>query len=190
MQEKPRLRLVSSHKSANLEETLQGFASDLLNESGEDFGSIECAEARSPVTIDLGANDIAALKRILATLAKDVPHATVSSDGRAEREIAQLIFDLRKARALLFPASMFGEPAWDMMMALYIANQAPAAADLARWTNTPPTTAMRWITYLEGHDLVARESSDDDRRTHKIRLTRQARVNMQQLFSDFLGKYR
>jgi DNA-binding MarR family transcriptional regulator len=192
VQEKPRLRLVPAHKPANLEDTSLASRSepcDPLGGGGAPSPPLDEAAAAGPVTIDLAESDIAALKRILSSLAKEAPHAKVSGDGRAEKEIAQMIFDFRMARTQLFPASMFGEPAWDMMMALYIANQAPAAADLARWTNTPLSTAMRWIAYLEGHDLVVRETSAEDRRVQTIRLTSEARISMERLFADFLGKW-
>ncbi len=191
MQEKPRLRLVPSATPAKLEDGAPQPDLDVGNAPGEvetvpQAG--DCA-ATGPVKIDLGPGDVAALKRILQTLAKDLPDNGISSDGKAEKEIAQLLFNLRRARAHLFPPSMFGEAAWDMLIALYISDQSPAAADLARWTSTPLTTAMRWIAYLEDHDLIERQSSVEDRRAHKIRLTGHAHANMQKLFSDLLDQY-
>jgi DNA-binding MarR family transcriptional regulator len=142
------------------------------------------------VRLELASSDFDALKRILASLANDDAKSSELCEDEASREIARIIFEMRNLRMRLFPASMFNEPAWDMLVALYIEREVSAAADLARLTSTPVSTAMRWIEYLESHKLVTRESSPGDRRSHIIRLTDQARSNMKTLFTDVVGKWR
>jgi len=130
------------------------------------------------------------LKRIVASLANEDGQSGEPGENEASREIARILFEMRNLRMKLFPASMFNEPAWDMLVALFIEREVSAAADLARLTNTPVSTAMRWIEYLEKHKLIIRELSPGDRRSHVIRLTDQARNNLQTLFSDMVGKWR
>lgn len=139
------------------------------------------------VSVELDADDFKALKRVLAALADEHP---VSESATADdaKCIAEIMFEMRNSRARLFPASMFNEPAWDMLLALFVAHEAPAAADLARWTSTPVSTAMRWIEYLETHKLIIREFRTEDRRAHRIRLTDEAREIMQSLFSEVARK--
>lgn len=150
------------------------------------------ADAAPPdghVRVDVPEGDFAALKRILASLA-DCDRAEQSEEpASAARRVAEIMFNMRQERSRLFPASMFNEPAWDMLMALYVAHEVSAAADLARVTQTPITTAMRWIEYLESHKLIVRESSAADRRAHMVRLTDQARSSMDALFSGVVERW-
>jgi DNA-binding MarR family transcriptional regulator len=139
------------------------------------------------MSVRLEASDVEALTRILGSLA--VAKEWAAEPGNTERQFAQILFNARKARARMFPASMFSEPAWDMLLALFIADEVPAAADLARWIDAPLTTAMRWLGYLEDHKLISRESSPADKRAHRIRLTDRARCNMQQLFSEVMSEW-
>jgi DNA-binding MarR family transcriptional regulator len=142
-------------------------------------------ESNPAVFLELGPTDAAALKRVLLALSGGAEDETQSGD--CGRRIAEAMFEVRKARSRIFPASMFNEPAWDMLLALYLADDAPAAADLARWTNTPLTTATRWITYLEVHKLITREACPVDKRVQRVRLTDLARGKLKLLYSTFAG---
>ena len=145
-------------------------------------------EAR-PVSIELGAAEVAALKRVLESFedGHSEPEAVRESDAR--KLAARIMFETRKARSRLFPASMFSDPAWDMLIALYIADQAPAAADLARSISASVTTTMRWIEILETHKLIVRERSPTDRRAHTIQLSQQARNSLDTLLSEAVSKW-
>lgn len=150
----------------------------------------ESIAAGGQVKIELGPGDAAVLKRILESLEDGSSGATHALDDGSEKLVAEIMFEARRDRARLFPPSMFSEPAWDMLLALYIANEVTVAADLARRTATPITTAMRWIQYLESHRLIVRESCSADRRSHTIRLTEQARTNMRIVLSEMVEKWR
>jgi DNA-binding MarR family transcriptional regulator len=174
VQENPPLRLVSASPPS---------PSDFPTEPiGPDDRS-ELAATEERVTIELGGSEVAALKKILGVL--ESAEARKLAEEEAAREAAAAIFGLSKARAKIFPPSMFGAPAWEMMLALYVSHELPTAADLARWTDTALSTAMRWIAYLEAHKLVLRETRDDDRRAQSIRLSDDARGKMAALFAEF-----
>jgi DNA-binding MarR family transcriptional regulator len=155
----------------------------------ERFASIEpygdVGDQERCLTLELSPADVAALKRVLVSLEMRHPAAT-----GIEKQVARAMFQSRRTRARLFPAAMFNEPAWDMLLAVYIADDAPTAAELARRTNTPLSTAMRWIIYLEVHRLIARESCADDRRAHVISLTDRGRSQLEMFLSDFAEQWR
>ena len=47
---------------------------------------------------------------------------------------------------------MFGEPAWDMLLALYFTEDAgprQTVGRLIKMSNAPTTSALRWVHYLE-----------------------------------------
>lgn len=145
---------------------------------------IEPNDAGSSVCLEMDAMDAAALKRILESLIQEDRHDREPMDANVRRNVGELVFKARKARVGLFPASMFNEPAWDMLVALYVSTSPPAAADLARWTDTPLTTATRWLQYLEAHKFVTRESDPQDRRAFTVRLTDDACAKLDALFEQ------
>lgn len=89
---------------------------------------------------------------------------------RARQEIAN-----RRRRSQLFPRAMFGEPAWDMLLVLYVADGcAPETIrDLRELAGLTHTTALRWLDYLESQQLIARKAHPTDRRSAFCRVDRQ-----------------
>jgi DNA-binding MarR family transcriptional regulator len=83
----------------------------------------------------------------------------------------------RRVRSQFIDASMFSEPGWDMLLALYITEESEARNSIARLTSfsgATPTTALRWITHLEELGLVCRVAHPTDLRTTFIELTAHA----------------
>jgi len=84
----------------------------------------------------------------------------------------------RRVRGQFLDPSMFGEPGWDMLLALYITEESEARNSIARLTDfsgATPTTALRWISHLEELGLVRRVPHPTDLRTTFIELTSDAR---------------
>ena len=76
---------------------------------------------------------------------------------------------MRRLRAELLPDCLFAEPAWDMLLDLYIAglecrNISISSACIA--SAVPQTTALRWIRHLEVHGLVERHQDRTDGAPH------------------------
>ena len=117
------------------------------------------------------------LERLL--LAEDL--FTTQPSGVAEDptnliNLATKIFTARRRRLRFFEEAMFGEPAWDMMLALYINSRSGEVFTVSRllqFAASPPTSALRWLKYLEKSGLVSRESHPNDARSSLMRLTDQ-----------------
>jgi len=79
----------------------------------------------------------------------------------------------RRKRIELFGPTMFREPAWDMLLALYLAseNQRLTIGRLTEAAGIPTTTALRWIQYLVDQRLVVRESHPTDARSVFVELS-------------------
>ena len=80
----------------------------------------------------------------------------------------------RAARAQFFRASLFSDPAWDILLELFAAEQdgrrvSISAAGLT--AEIPLTTALRWINALEREDLVVRVGDPTDARRTFLKLT-------------------
>jgi DNA-binding MarR family transcriptional regulator len=149
-------------------------------------------------TITLSRKDMAAARRLLQLLLGIDRHMLIALDGDAPKVSAQghdrsiliararATFENRRRRTKVFGQSMFGEVAWDMLLALYIMDMSGprhTAGDLMRLAGSPTTTANRWLGYLIAHGLVSRSEHPTDARTSFVSLTDMARTKMDEYFS-------
>ncbi|OHC98988.1 MAG: hypothetical protein A2885_18345 [Sphingopyxis sp. RIFCSPHIGHO2_01_FULL_65_24] len=80
----------------------------------------------------------------------------------------------RRMREQFFPAEFCTDPAWDMLLDLYLArleNRHVSVSGLAIAAAVPATTAVRWIKMMTKARLVVRMDDPDDRRQIFIFLT-------------------
>jgi DNA-binding MarR family transcriptional regulator len=105
------------------------------------------------------------------------PYARIAS---VRRTIAA-----RADRKRIFSASLFSDPAWDMLLELYVASLAQRRLQISRLmerTGVPGTTTLRWITALEREGLIQRESDRLDARLVLLSLTEEGRKAMDVYF--------
>lgn len=87
---------------------------------------------------------------------------------------AKMLSSARWRRKDFLSADLFGEPGWDVLLALFHAEgkgQRSTVTDLCAASEAPQTTALRWIDRLEQQDLVGRARSPTDGRIIYIALT-------------------
>lgn len=109
----------------------------------------------------------------LAAKPNEVPPARDVSDETLAR-IARTIYRARQRREKFFPGDLFAEPAWDMLLDLFISKaqgKRVLTTSLCIAANVPQTTGLRWIAQLEQYQLVRRFSAPDDARIKLIELT-------------------
>jgi DNA-binding MarR family transcriptional regulator len=149
-------------------------------------------------TIRLKASDLDAVRQLLGQLLGHFETDRVDigqdTDGAATPgallKLAQMMLLARQARAHFFKAPMFGEPAWEMLLALYINHDGGSRQSIGRLSavsGAPPTTALRWLDYLEKEQLVARNPNPTDRRSDFVELTDRGRSAMEAYLSETLG---
>jgi DNA-binding MarR family transcriptional regulator len=93
-------------------------------------------------------------------------------------QLAETIIEARRRRAEIFNPAMFGEPAWELLLTLFVMDrEGPrlTIGRLAQLAGTKLTTALRWLEYLEDQAFVQREQHPNDARTAFIQLTDKAR---------------
>jgi len=91
----------------------------------------------------------------------------------------------RRLRDRYFTRIMFGEPAWDILLILYTSDQPSSRSSmirLAKWTETPLTTVVSWVSFLEEQKLVQRQPHPTDRRTIFVQLTGPAKAALDGYF--------
>lgn len=96
-------------------------------------------------------------------------------DGRPEA-VARLLYDQRRLRAEAFGdyADLFTEPAWDLLLDVFIARsegRIVSVSAAAIGACVPTTTALRCVRMLEARGLVATVRHPADRRMRLVHLT-------------------
>ena len=106
----------------------------------------------------------------------DVAADSSTSAGSDRQQLlakARLVLSSRRAREQHFHRDLFGEPAWDILLALSVTEEAGArftVSKLAECIRAPLSTAVRWVKTLEENSLVGRFDHPTDRRITFIRL--------------------
>ena len=94
----------------------------------------------------------------------------------------------RKREALFGVPGLFGEPAWDMLLDLYLADfdgKRLSVTGACIGSAVPVTTALRWLDRLDEAGLITREGdARDGRRTH-VQITPLARQAMDACLGQF-----
>jgi DNA-binding MarR family transcriptional regulator len=157
------------------------------------------SETNGGRTIILGNKDVLAARRLLhlllgaetEALAEPEVRPRTESDATADPKIlvarAREQFHNRRSRSSVFPRSMFGEPAWDMLLALYIldvSGQRQTIGSLLQFSGVSISTAKRWLNFLAAHGLVRRTDHPTDLRTAYVSLTPKAREKLDLYFSE------
>ncbi len=79
---------------------------------------------------------------------------------KGNEEAAQLagaILAFRRFRSQALPSDIFGEPAWELLLEVFIADAvgAPMTAGIAaERSETPPNVMSRWLRHLSAEGLV------------------------------------
>jgi DNA-binding MarR family transcriptional regulator len=131
--------------------------------------------------IALTERDVDDARRLLKLLSADRPAVENASHGADSKALAATLLRLRASRLRYFPAAMFGEPAWDMMLAIHAQSdgERPTIALLADRLRLPVSSAARWGRYLEVHGLVARHPHPNDARAHLMELTQKGQGQLE-----------
>jgi DNA-binding MarR family transcriptional regulator len=95
------------------------------------------------------------------------------ADEETRARVRELI-RLRRRRGQFFDATLFADPAWDILLELYEAELAQhrlSISSVCIGAAVPSTTALRWINTLEKKGLVRRADDPMDGRRVFLSLT-------------------
>lgn len=97
-------------------------------------------------------------------------------------QLACRIYDARRSRDRIFDRELFGEPAWDTLLALYCLparGEIMTVSALALASATSQTTGYRWQAILTQQGLIERGPQGVDLRKQFMRLTAKGRALME-----------
>ncbi len=104
----------------------------------------------------------------------DGPVAILADTPPDMRDMAKQLLAQRLARFDHFPAELFHEPAWDMLLALFVAHEERRTMNvktLVASAHAPVTTSQRWIDHLHKLKLIDRVIDPIDRRRIELSLS-------------------
>jgi DNA-binding MarR family transcriptional regulator len=144
--------------------------------------------AKTVILTERDMKDAARLFRLLADTSilesgsGFVPPAGASQAATPDRQSlisrARIVLNSRRVRRRYFSRDLFGEPAWEILLVLYITEESAlrlTTSKLAEWVEAPLSTVVRWIKTLEEDSLVERVDHPTDRRIAFIRLLEKGR---------------
>ena len=121
--------------------------------------------------------DIEAATRLVHSLEllAEQPRASNANEPSQQQlvKLAKRIRDMRKARTRFFDIDLFGEPAWDIILALYLSDAEGyrlKVTDLVNESQATPSTALRWIDRLHELGLISRRENPLDRRSQFLEM--------------------
>ncbi len=117
------------------------------------------------------SEEVGRIAQMLATLSErqrlGVPDAPPPADLVIDAATIRAMIRARRMRDQFFPAELFADPAWDMLLDLTAArleDRPVAVSSLCIAAAVPPTTALRWIKTLTDLGMFVRISDPSDRR--------------------------
>lgn len=140
----------------------------------------------------MSSKDVEDARRLLAVLGESRPPSEAAAqlggartDGDRLRRRAREIYDDRRRRSALFGPQMFGEPAWEMLLILYLeeGGERLTQARLAELSGTSRSGAFRWISFLEGRGFIEREAHPTDKRHLFVQLSQTGRDRLELFLS-------
>jgi len=116
------------------------------------------------------------------------PSARSARSPRNHVALARKAYALRRKRASLFGnPDLFGEPAWDILLDLFIAqgeDKTVSVSSACIGSASPPTTGLRWLGVLADEGLIVRENDPADHRRVLVRLTPAGTAAMERFFDE------
>lgn len=106
--------------------------------------------------------------------------------------LAKRIKAIRDSRIALLDPSLFGEPAWNILLALYVAageGYALPISALCAESGVPATTATRAINRMLELDMVRRVANPSDNRSTYIELMPETAAKLTELLHIALRKH-
>lgn len=113
---------------------------------------------------------------------------TAGQDHPIWVELARQSYEDRRRRTKIFRSEeLFGEPAWDILLDLFIAakeRRRVSVTSACIGSAVPSTTALRWIAILEKQGLLVREADPGDARRVYVKLSARGYAAMLEYFAS------
>ncbi len=167
---------------AMLADQLLAIAGELRR--NEEAGTDKACASNGPMELAPRADRLAQLRK-----REDGSSGFSDAGNRRQSHLdwAKTAYSNRRTRTSVFGnPELFGEPAWDILLDLYIAfveDKPVSVSSACIGSAAPPTTGLRWLGVLAENDLVLREHDPEDQRRVLVRLTETGLAAMDEYFA-------
>lgn len=113
--------------------------------------------------------------------------ATPSAVSAQSVTAARRMVRERLRRAQFFKGELFADPAWDMMLDIFLAEaegRDTPVMNLCLSSQVPETTTLRWVKTLEHEGIFVRQKDEHDQRRVLVRLSPAAATAMASYLDD------
>jgi hypothetical protein len=151
-------------------------------------------ESSTPATEQLSKQEIGKLLDQLELLRSSLSAALGPSKEQGSvdevvlERLAKKILRVRGRRSRIFGGGLFCDPAWDILLELYVAersNRKLSVSGASYASAAPHTTGLRWVQRLEKDGLVRRMNDPTDLRRSWLVLTDEGSTKMRQILAEF-----
>ena len=149
-------------------------------------------QPEEPFTRQLAADRCEEVSRQLLHVAQALRSTASDPDAvqaqPVEQELVECLVRVRRQRERFFDPVLFADPAWDMLLDLYLADleqRQSTVCGLCAAAGTPATTALRYLKLLVDRGLVTRTQSETDQRVTYVALSDAAQTHMRSYFRRF-----
>ena len=150
----------------------------------EHFGNGELRDQVGQLRLELSQLQTS---EALARKKTPIQRSVIRSARRGTEKAVRDIIRIRAERRKFLPAHLFADPAWDMLLDLYLADilsQRISISSLCIASNVPASTALRWITTLQREGLVERAGDPYDHRRYFTSLSEKGMAAMDGFFGE------
>ena len=134
------------------------------------------------------ANRIAAsLARLSAGMGLTAPASAADGLPDVDAQQVRALARDRRVREKFFPADLFADPAWDILLDLFQAELSQlrvTVSSLCAAAYVPPTTALRWIKMMTAQGFLVRRPDPHDSRRVFVELSDRSSTAMRRYFSE------
>ena len=133
------------------------------------------------------ASTLARLSNATTTSAPRLEYPTDASVADVSLKTVRAVIRARRLRSSYFPADLFADPAWDMMLDLLqaeIAQLRVPVSSLCLAADVPATTALRWIKTMVANGLFIRRSDPHDGRRVFVELAPRTSDALRRYFGE------
>ena len=126
-----------------------------------------------------------------ASAAAELAPGKRPDSAERRRGVLKELRAVRGVRSKYFPADLFSDPCWEMLLDLFDARLAGVevtVTSLGAASGVPLTTALRRMEALQEHGLIDRNEDGDDKRRTIIRLTEAGVEAGERFFENFLSR--
>lgn len=142
----------------------------------------------SALSARMGSSFSEALRHLIALAESADPKSMVVPRDR--RDFARRVLRVRQQRNVILGADSFRDPAWDMLLDLYVQDSGHAGTMISALciaSGVPQTTALRYIYRLAQLGLVRITDHPTDQRRTMVSLSDDARPRIERLLDMMQG---